>query len=406
MQETLKTDVLIVGAGPTGLTLAVDLKRRGINCIVVDKAAAPTDKSKALGVQAGTLEALENTIGPEIVKKMTSNGQPAKQANFHIDHLDPVTIDLSVIDSKYNHILILEQSKTEQFLIEALDAFYEKVQRNTELISLLQTENEVTCTLLKSDGTQYQISSSYVAGCDGAHSAVRHALDLKFTGDSYEGEFILGDVEIRWPYDYESVRVCTSSLGSIAFFPMNRKQHYRMILILKGGLSTKVQTEISFDEFSKIAKKLTPFDLEISNPEWLTEFRVHHRLCQSFGKGRVFIAGDAAHIHSPAGGQGMNTGMQDALNLSHKIYLVLKKKQPLDILPAYEADRIKVAKSVVRGTDRVFSLALLPENALTKFLRAKVIRHIIGFKPLRDYVIRAISEVAVARREIALRNEK
>lgn len=401
--EKSNLEVLVVGAGPTGLTLAADLLRRGIRVRIIDQASAPSDKSKALGVQAGTLEALASTLGPEISSKMVSIGQAAREATIHIDNLPEVTVDLSVIQSEFNYILILAQNKTEHLLGEEVKKYGGQIEWNTSLEDLRQTNDSVICQVSTPNGQTEIIEALYVVGCDGAHSKVRKLLNLPFQGGQYEGEFILGDVQIDWPYPKDSIHVFISDRGVMPCFPLDGNGLYRLIPIPK-NVNPSVSREISFEEFRDMTSKIANTDLKISRADWLTRFRVHHRLSAKFSEGRAFLAGDAAHIHSPAGGQGMNIGIQDSLNLSHNLFAVLRNNKHPQILEQYERERMPIAKKVIRGTDIAFRGALLPDSSLARFLRKYVVYPLAKNRPIRNLVIEALSQVKVARREIRNRS--
>ena len=394
-------EVIVIGAGPTGLTLAADLLRREVSVRIIDQALGPSEKSKALGVQAGTLEALESTLGAATSQRMLNLGRPAHEATIHIDSSHQINVDLSVIQSKYNFILILDQSLTEKVLTEDLVKYGGKVEWNTALTGLQQKHENVICEVSQPTGEKKSITAQYVVGCDGAHSKVRKILDLPFKGGQYEGEFILGDVQIEWPFSYSSIHVFISEVGVMPCFSLDGKGLYRLILIPKNE-APSARVDITFEEFSKIANSLAHIDLKIVNAQWLTRFRVH-RLSQKFSVGRIFLAGDAAHIHSPAGGQGMNTGMQDALNLSHKFYSILRNGKSAELLNDYEEQRMPVAKNVLRATDAAFRAALFYEGVISKTVRRYILPRLVQTKAIRNRVIQALSEVSIARQEIEVR---
>lgn len=394
------SDVLIIGAGPTGLTLAADLLRRGVSVRLIEKLSEPNDKSRALGIQAGTLEALKSCFGEGLCQELIRAGKPAREAIIHIGNNKPIQVDLSVIEGEFNFVLILGQSWTEKILSAELTRLGGQIERGTELLSLKQDGQGVACETVKTNQEPAKLGAKFVVGCDGAHSVVRNLLQVPFVGDQYEGNFILGDVTVKWPFSYGEVHTFISKNGAMACFPMGDSRQYRLILIPK--FETAAANEISVKDFEVIAQRLSQEHLTISNATWLTRFRVHHRLAERFIEGRIFLAGDAAHIHSPVGGQGMNTGIQDALNLSEKIHRSIQGGS-LAAFQEYEKERMAVAREVVKGTDRIFRLALLPENPGLALARRFLLPLALSNHVLQRKVVRAMSQVKVAREEIQKR---
>ena len=400
MKDAREPVVLIVGAGPTGLAAALALAKLGVSVRLIDRNAGPSTRSKALGVQAGTLECLEAAIGPEIVREMLAAGRPAREAWIHLDAAAPIRIDLASIPSAYPFILILAQSETERILETHLARGSVRVERETELVSFAEIGEKIVAKIRLPSGEIEEVRSSFLIGADGAHSAVRHGLDLPFEGAAYEGTFVLGDVTLGWPWPYDSIRTFVSEQGVIASFPMKGDRRYRLILIPRGAPAASDDADIGLDEFRAITERLGAGKIRVESADWLTRFRVHHRMVRHFGKGRAFLAGDAAHIHSPAGGQGMNTGIQDALNLAFKLSAVLSGDLPFSRLADYERERVPVARGVLHGTDFVFRMALLPESRAVAWFRRVVLPKIIGSGFVQRRMAAAISEVAIARREI------
>lgn len=393
--------VLIVGAGPTGLAAACALSKFGISHRIIDKGLARSDKSKALGVQAGTLECLSRGLDPKVSQQMVTAGRPTFEAWIHLNDQRPLKVNLRTINSQHNYILILEQSETERILEEYLEGFSQTVERKTELLTIIDKGSEVISTVRGTTGEIEEIVSDFVVGCDGAHSATRHLMQIPFKGAAYTGNFILGDVKLKWKFPYDSVHTFVSQRGVIASFPLRDDGRYRLILIPKGKVHGGDKSEISFEEFSSIVSHLSQNQISISEATWLTRFRVHHRMVESYQKGRVFLAGDAAHIHSPAGGQGMNIGIQDALNLAFKLKSHLSGIRSFASLSDYQKERLPIAKQVLRGTDLVFRMALMPENPLASLMRRFVLPTIVGSNWIQRRVVNAMSEVSMAKSEIA-----
>jgi 2-polyprenyl-6-methoxyphenol hydroxylase-like FAD-dependent oxidoreductase len=396
-----RVQVLIVGAGPTGLAAATTLAKLGVAVRILDKNSARSDRSKALGVQAGTLACLENALSPDLAQRMIDAGRPAPEAWIHLDDRPPIRIDFQAIPGRHRFILILAQGETERILEEELNRRSARVERNTELLGLEDRGEQVVSRVRLPSGEVEEVSSDFVIGCDGAHSAVRHQLQIPFKGGAYTGDFVLGDVELAWPWPYESIRTFVSRRGVIASFPMRGERRYRLILIPAKTGAASDRPDIDIGEFRSVVSELSGGQIAVAAATWLTRFRVHHRMVERFQEGRVFLAGDAAHIHSPAGGQGMNTGIQDALNLAFKLARVLRVDQPIGSLRSYGQERLPVARQVLRGTDLVFRLALLPETRPVAWIRRTVLPPIVGSAWVQRRVVAAISEMAVAKREIA-----
>jgi 3-(3-hydroxy-phenyl)propionate hydroxylase len=397
-------DVLVVGAGPTGLAAAADLARQGVSVKIIDKNGARSDKSKALGVQAGTLEALSSSFGEDFSESLVKAGNPTQSANIHLFGSEPIAVDLSVIQSRVYFILNIPQNEKLPFLEGQLNSYSVNVDRHTELISLKQSKDNVVSLLKMADGTQTEITSDFVIGSDGAHSRVRKEIGVPFLGNAYSGDFVLGDVEMEWPWDYNSVRTFLTEKGFLACFPLDKEKHYRFIFAKK--MKSEIQKfDITLEEFTNSVSEFCSEKIKIKKAMWLSRFTVSHRMTKKFQEGRVFLAGDGAHIHSPAGGQGMNTGIQDSLNLSSKLAQVLKNKAPLSILENYERERLPVAQNILRSTDIVTRIGLLPESPLSRFIRSHIAPKILRTKLIQSSVIKGISQVKIARKEIKARAE-
>ena len=399
MSSEAKPSVLVVGAGPTGLTLAAALAQSGVKVRIIDKGSQRSDRSKALGVQAGTLECLEKYFGRSLASQMIDSGHPARKVTFHVGKKSSVQVDLSAIPSTYNFILILEQSETERILEELLNSHGISVQRNYELTSVQEQGNGVLSQVRLPSGEIERIESDFVVGCDGAHSRVRHELEIPFAGGSYTGDFILADVTLQWPWEYGGVRTFIERAGIMACFPMRGQRQYRIIVIKSNP--TENQSEITLEEFRKNVSLLSPEPIQIESSSWLTRFPVHHRMTDRFRKGRIFLAGDAAHIHSPVGGQGMNTGIQDALNLGNRLVQVLVKGADPSFLDGYEANRRPIARQVLKGTDFVSRFGVLSQNTIVLRLREMVLPLLLRSSSVQKKVATAVSQVNVARREIS-----
>ena len=393
--------VLVVGAGPSGLAAALLLGRLGISVRIIDKNSARSDKSKALAIHAGTLECLQAAIDAELVEDLVRAGHPTRAAWFHFHDRAPISVDLSTVPSSYNFILNLEQNETERILEQRLSELSVYVERQTEFIEAAERGAEVVSTIKLASGHIEEVPSAFVIGGDGAHSSVRCVLGIPFQGAAYTGDFILGDVVLQWPWPYDSVRGFVNERGVIGSFPLRGERRYRLILIRPGAGATGEKPEMNLDEFQSILSELSGGTIIAQSATWLTRFRVHQRMVQQFQCGRIFLVGDAAHIHSPFGGQGMNTGIQDALNIACKLAAVLTKRTPESILLNYQRERRPIARQVLRLTGFVTRLVLLPENALQRFVRRSVLPLAVRSRFLQHHALAILSEVAIARKEIS-----
>ncbi|MBL8018866.1 MAG: FAD-dependent monooxygenase [Leptospirales bacterium] len=388
-----KIEVLISGAGPTGLLAACELARAGVSFRVVDKQAAFSNLSRALAVQARTLEIFQQ-MG--IVEKALENGQTMRGIILLTDRVR-ATIELKTSISSissYPFVLILPQDKTERLLADELNRLGGAVEWNTEVLSVTQDQDSVRATVRGPNGEE-TIEASYIIGADGAHSVVRHQMQIEFRGAPYGQTFYLTDVAIDWKIPTGYAVACPATGDFNAFFPMPGNGRYRVL----GILPEKVHGQkLDLNLIQSILNEKIPEPLRISDPRWMSEYHLHHRFATSFRKGRAFLCGDAGHIHSPAGGQGMNTGLQDAHNLAWKLAAVLKNKASEKLLDSYEQERLPVAKNLVEGTDKAFT-AMTGDGPLSIFLRTRVLPRIapliLSMKAVQNRVFGRLSQTRI-----------
>ena len=355
MTSRSETDVLVVGAGPTGLMMACELARRGIRARLIDKLPVPSDKSRALIVQARSIEIFE-LMG--IGERLLAAGARVNGAHFLVDGREEFVLelgDIRVEGAPYAFLLAVSQEQTERILTDRLAELGGPVERGVELLSFEQTADGVISKLRRLDGTSEEIGARFVVGCDGAHSCVRHGLGLDFSGAAYPQDFILADVDVEWSVPRDQVRIHLSREGVFAVFPLPGGLRTRLLASRRNvpadaGEPTMEEFQTAFDHFSPIPAKL-------SNAKWLTRFHLSHRLVERYSSGRVFLCGDAAHIHSPAGGQGMNTGLQDSWNLAWKLALVVEGRASAILLDSYNLERHPVGEFLMKTTDRLFQMA-------------------------------------------------
>ena len=382
-------DVLVVGAGPTGLVLAAELARHGASFRVIDAAAAPTEQSRAIGIQARTLELLQ-VMG--LADRFTARGVPIHAVNLHSGDKVIMRLALDGLESAFPYVLSLAQSETEQILIEHLERLGGRIERGVKLTELVQEDDGVGATLERGAGDVETVRARWVAGCDGAHSTVRNQLSLPFEGKTYHFEFMLADLHVDGPLATDEANVFLGEAGLLAIFPLPDDRH-RLVVDISGA-----HREPDFETCQALVAERVPLALTLRDPKWVSAFHIHARMVAHLQEGRVFLLGDAAHIHSPALAQGMNTGIQDAVNLAWKLGLAARGIAAPDLLDSYEAERQPVEHNVLQQTDLMTRLVSL-EAPLARTLRDRLIPVILSFDAVRQRVRRMVSELAVNYRQ-------
>lgn len=379
MTTTIKTDVIIIGAGPTGLALACQLTRYGVDFVVIEKSSSITSYSKALGVHARTLEIYEQ-LG--LAEKATELGTVSGKARILESGEVLGEVDLSNVGqglSAYPYMLVLEQSQNERLMYEWLQSHGRDVTWSTELKAFSQSDSSVTATVESSQGETQIIEGKYLVGCDGPKSPVRNSLGLAFEGSTFERLFYVADVRIDWKFSHDALHVCLAPNGVVAFFPMPGEKRWRIVGAFPEGYESAAG-EVVYEEIEARIKKEAELELDITRVDWFSTYKVHTRHVEKFSSGRCFLAGDSAHIHTPAGGQGMNTGIQDAYNLAWKLALVLKHAADEKILDTYNEERLPNAKRLTATTDRMFNLAA-GKDWFVGLIRSTV------FPPMAKYIL-------------------
>jgi len=377
-------DVLVVGAGPTGLTLANQLARFGVRFRIVDKAPDRTGESRALGVQARSLEVLQ-TLG--LGEALASRGETAARLLLHVDRGEPPAIELGHFgrdDTRFPFILFVPQPETERVLTMPLESCGIVVERGVALQDATQQPDGVACTLRHADGRQETIRARYLAGCDGPHSTVRKLAGIPFEGGAYPQAFALGDVEADGLAP-GAIHAFPGGRGLAVFFPLGRPRTWRIMAMDPGEQraaddGADVTTHaLSLAELQSMVAGPTWGSVTLRDPVWLTRFRLHHRQAARYRENRMFLVGDAAHIHSPVGAQGMNTGIQDAWNLGWKLAMVTRGHAVEPLLDSYQAERWPVGRTLLRATDRLFAgfATSVSGGRLTTAFRRVVIRWVV-----------------------------
>jgi 2-polyprenyl-6-methoxyphenol hydroxylase-like FAD-dependent oxidoreductase len=383
-------EALVVGAGPVGLTMAAALHHHGIRCRIIDKAAAPTDKSKALVVWSRTLELLDN-LG--LAETFVHNGLKATGASVYGNGKRLAHIAIHAVDTPFGFPLMIPQSETERLLNEHLTHNGIGVERRVELVSFSETPDKIACTLRNADGQAESLEVPWLIGCDGAHSAVRHTLGVPFTGQAEPNDWLLADVHVEGPLAPNEVSVFWHEKGVLVTFPITGNRA-RVIADL-GTAGPTAPPDPTLAQVQAKVDERGPGGLTLTDPVWLAGFRINERKVADYRLGRVMLAGDAAHIHSPAGGQGMNTGMQDAFNLAWKLALVERgQAQAEPLLASYSIERSTVGDQVLQGAGRVTTIATL-RNPVAQYLRNHIAAVVASFGFVQDKIANALCELNI-----------
>jgi len=381
--------VIVNGAGPVGLTMACDLARHSVDVRIFDKNPEPSPQSRALAIFPRTLEVF-STIG--VLDEVLAEGQPLRAISLYNDSRLLTRMNFENIDSPYRFVLALPQSRTEHILTARLEALGVRVERQMELTGMEQDADSVRARYRCGDGSHQTFEGAWLVGCDGAHSAVRHLMGMTFQGAQYEEEFLLADVKVESDLSTAEAHLFFTKEGVFAYFPFKGGRG-RIIADQRPG-TMHAGAEPTLEEISGLVQRRCFQPMRVSDPVWKSWFRISHRMVQSYGAGRVFLAGDAAHIHSPAGGQGMNTGIQDAFNLAWKLALVARGISSPRLLESYEAERMPVALSVVNLTDRM-TRAATAQNPTVQHLRNLLVPLLTGIPFVKEAMAERLAEVAV-----------
>jgi 2-polyprenyl-6-methoxyphenol hydroxylase-like FAD-dependent oxidoreductase len=395
-------DVLIVGAGPTGLVLGLWLTHMGVRTRIIDKTSEPGTTSRALGVQARTLE-LYRQVG--LADTVVEHGRKSTAANFWVAGKHKARMpfgDIGTDLSPYPYALIYPQDEHERLLIGALGEAGVQVERQTELVSFEDMNDRVRSHLKRADGAEETCDASFIAGCDGARSIVREKLGIGFEGGAYAHLFYVADVEARGTVMNGEIHVGLDATDFLALFPLKAQGRTRLV----GTVREEAEHEHENLSWNDVSKRVVQWmKIEVERVNWFSTYRVHHRVADHFRRGRAFILGDAAHIHSPVGAQGMNTGIGDAINLAWKLAAVVHGRAHASILDSFEPERIAFARRLVATTDRVFS-GVTNRSATAQLLRLRIMPLLIPplFKlaAVRRFVFRTVSQTMVNYRGSSL----
>ena len=403
-ENAMETQVLIVGAGPTGLALAVWLARLGVSFRIIDRNDGPAPFSRALGVHARTLE-FYRQLG--FAEAAIAGGVIVPSINLWTRGRRVASVPFRNAGegmTPYPFVLDFAQDRHERLLIDVLGVSGVTVERRMELAGLAQDDDGVTATIRMESGSTMRCRCRYLAGCDGAHSTVREAAGVTFGGGTYEHLFYVADVAGRGPAVDQGIHVDLDESDLLAIFDMKDSHHVRLVGTVRAGAEVDANRDrLTFDDVSQ--RPISELHLEVERVNWFSTYRVHHRVANRFRVGRAFLLGDAAHVHSPVGAQGMNTGIGDAVNLSWKLAAVLSGGASSTILDTYEEERVAFARRLVATTDRAFEIASR-SSRLAAVVRTRVfpmlVRVLFRSAAARRLLFRTVSQLSIHYRRSAL----
>lgn len=390
--------VLIVGAGPSGLMMAAQLLRHGVQPLIIDSKKGPTNQSRALAVQARSME-IYRQMG--LADRALQEGIQAESVSIQNEEKELVNLSLKNLGKNstlFPFVHLFEQSKNERLLLDFLTQKCCPVFWDTTLEDLIQQENQITAHLKNGDKNSI-VTADWLIGADGAHSSVRKILQIDFKGDAYVNKFLLADVEFEQSFQNHQVTLKLGDASFTGLFPM-KGNRFRVIATLPFRFAD--QHEVKYEDVEADLAKMLPQKLHIKTCHAFSVYKLHHRMAEKFRDKNSFLIGDAAHIHSPAGGQGMNTGLQDAYNLGWKLAGVINQHYQPKILESYAEERMPVARKLLKTTDRAFNF-INSKNPVNRFLKKLILPSFIPFfwkrGNLREFGFETISEIGISYRD-------
>jgi 2-polyprenyl-6-methoxyphenol hydroxylase-like FAD-dependent oxidoreductase len=395
------TLVLIVGAGPTGLTLAIELARRGVPFRIIDREAERTATSRAIGTQARTVEVFRLMGIPETALEPATRPRALRFAER-----DRTVARIPFGDGLPGaspQLISMDESDTERVLERRLAQLGGQVEWSTQLLGFRVDGERVTASLQEPDGTS-QLETRFLVGADGAHSVVRREAGIGFAGAAYPERFLLADLDIDWNLPHDEGHIWIGDDGLVAAIPLPGERRYRVIVPLPPAYATKEyesEAEIAAEAETLLVQRTGVTLRRIGDPAWASAFRIQRRQADRYRRGPVFLAGDAAHVHSPVGGQGMNTGIQDAFNLGWKLALAARDQAVPGLLDTYQAERHPIARSVLRGT-HLGTRLVLAQNPLMRAIREWTVPAIVNIPSVRRRILTAVSQLSINYRSSSL----
>lgn len=393
-----RSDVLIVGAGPTGLVLALWLTKLGVGVRIIDKTAEAGTTSRAVAVAAHTLELYRQL---DLADAVVARGHKVRAANLWVRGEAEARVPFAEIGedlSPFSFLQIFPQDEHERLLVERLGQLGVSVERRTELSGFTDNGDHIVARLRGEHGEE-TAEFSYIAGCDGAHSIVRETIAAGFAGGTYRELFYVADVEASGEPINGELHIDLDEADFLAIFPLDDTRRARLIGTVRDERAEQAGT-LQFDDVSSQA--IENLKIKIEKVNWFSTYHVHHRVAGQFRKGRAFLLGDAAHVHSPVGGQGMNTGIGDAINLAWKLSSVIAARAPDALLDSYEAERIAFARRLVATTDRVFTF-VTADGRIADLVRTRiapiVVPRLLSLDRVREFIFRTVSQITLNYRE-------
>jgi 2-polyprenyl-6-methoxyphenol hydroxylase-like FAD-dependent oxidoreductase len=396
-----RSDVLIIGAGPTGLVLALWLNKMGVTVRIIDKTEGPGTTSRALAVQARTLELYRQL---DLTDAVLEQGHRVAGINMWVRGVRATRVSFADIAGDLTPYgpFIFPQDQHEHLLVERLAAVGVTIERRTELVRFEAAADSVTAVLRGPEGQEESCEASYLAGCDGARSIVRQGIGAAFPGGTYQQLFYVADIDAEGPALDGELHIDLDEADFLMVFPLKGQGRARLVGTVRDERAARADT-LRFEDVS--ARAIEHMKVQVRAVNWFSTYHVHHRVTNQFREGRIFLLGDAAHVHSPAGGQGMNTGIGDAINLAWKLRSVLTGGASDSLLDTYETERRAFARKLVATTDRGFTLATA-EGAVADFIRTRIVPIVIPtlfkLEAVREYMFSAVSQIVIAYRDSAL----
>ncbi len=403
MKTTKTIDVLIVGAGPTGLALAYQLRKLGVSFRIIEKNATPSSTSKAIGLQHRVSEVL-TWMG--LFERFRAKSLTGTSLNFSANGQQLLHMRLEQLNGMSGRgafapqSIIIPQSVTEGLLLDALHEQGVAVEYRTAFVSFTQDDQRVFAKV-QTDGGEELVEARYLVSCEGAHSLIRKQAGISFAGKTYPVAYYMADVELDWPVAHSDIHVWLHEDGMFSAIPMPGERRWRLF-VESGKQENAAATDVTLELLRRLmAERIGDRTTQISNPTWLTEFRISCRMVDRFRERRVFLAGDAAHVHSPTGGQGIATGMQDAYNLAWKLGMALRGAAPDSLLDSYSAERLPIVRNVLKSTDTIANL-FLAHSWASQLLRDRVVLPLLRSNIMQKKLNRKMSQLDMNYRAIGL----